>query len=74
MTNAGYGYDVAGNPTPYKSSALTFDLANQPTLYASVLFGGLLMRLPFRVAMTRVAALLMAALGLAFLWRGWTSL
>jgi len=42
-------------------------------LFGNALFGGLLTRLPFRIAMTRVAALFMAALGLAFLWRGWAS-
>jgi sulfite exporter TauE/SafE len=43
-------------------------------LFGNALFGGLLMRLPFRLAMTRVSALFMAALGLAFVWRGWASL
>lgn len=43
-------------------------------LFGNALFGGLLMRLPFRLAMTRVSAVFMAALGLAFLWRGWASL
>lgn len=57
---------------------LCFGLGTVPgllalALFGRVLFGGLLMRLPFRIAMTRVSALLMAALGLAFLWRGWTS-
>ena len=42
-------------------------------LFGNALFGGLLLRLPFRLAMTRVSALFLAALGLAFLWRGWTS-
>ncbi len=58
---------------------LCFGLGTVPgllalALFGNVLFGGLLMHLPFRVAMTRVSALFMAALGLAFLWRGWTSL
>ena len=58
---------------------LCFGLGTVPgllalALFGNVLFGGLLMRMPFRVAMTRVSALLMAALGLAFLWRGWASL
>ena len=57
---------------------LLFGLGTIPGLLAlavfgNVLFGGLLMRLPFRIAMTRVSALFMAALGLAFLWRGWNS-
>ena len=57
---------------------LCFGLGTIPGLLALALFGqtlfsGLLMRLPFRLAMTRVSALFMAALGFAFLWRGWTS-
>ena len=56
---------------------LCFGLGTVPGLLALGLFGnalfhGLLTRLPFRIAMTRVAALFMAVLGLAFLWRGWT--
>jgi len=58
---------------------LCFDLGTVPgllalALFGNVLFGGLLMKMPFRLAMTRVSALFLAALGLAFLWRGWTSL
>ena len=58
---------------------LCFGLGTVPgllalALFGNVLFGGLLMRLPFRLAMTRISALFMAALGLAFLWRGWVSL
>ena len=58
---------------------LCFGLGTVPgllalALFGNVLFGGLLMRLPFRLAMTRVSALFMAALGVAFLWRGWASL
>jgi len=58
---------------------LLFGLGTVPGLLAlavfgNALFGGLLMALPFRLAMTRVSALFMAALGLAFLWRGWTSI
>ena len=57
---------------------LCFGLGTVPgllalALFGNVLFGGLLMKMPFRIAMTRVSALLMAALGVAFLWRGWTS-
>ncbi len=57
---------------------LLFGLGTVPgllalALFGQTLFGGLLLRLPFRLAMTRVSALFMAALGLAFLWRGWTS-
>ena len=57
---------------------LLFGLGTVPgllalALFGNALFGGLLTRLPFRLAMTRVSALFMAALGLAFLWRGWTS-
>ena len=56
---------------------LCFGLGTVPglltlALFGNALFGGLLTRLPFRVAMTRVSAVFMAALGLAFLWRGWT--
>ena len=56
---------------------LCFGLGTVPgllalALFGNVLFGGLLTKLPFRIAMTRVSALFMAALGLAFLWRGWT--
>jgi sulfite exporter TauE/SafE len=56
---------------------LCFGLGTVPGLLALALFGnallgGLLTKLPFRIAMTRVSALFMAALGLAFLWRGWT--
>lgn len=40
-------------------------------LFGNALFGGLLTKLPFRIAMTRVSALFMATLGIAFLWRGW---
>ena len=55
---------------------LCFGLGTVPGLLALAvfgqsLFGGLLTRLPFRVAMTRVSALFLAALGVAFLWRGW---
>jgi len=58
---------------------LCFGLGTVPglltlALFGNVLFGGLLMKMPFRLAMTRVSALFLAALGLAFLWRGWTSL
>jgi sulfite exporter TauE/SafE len=58
---------------------LCFGLGTVPGLLAlavfgNVLFGGLLMRMPFRIAMTRVSALFLAALGLAFLWRGWSNL
>ncbi len=58
---------------------LCFGLGTVPgllalALFGNALFGGLLTRLPFRVAMTRVSAVFMAALGAAFLWRGWTSL
>ena len=42
-------------------------------LFGNALFGGLLTRLPFRIAMTRVAAVFMGVLGASFLWRGWTS-
>lgn len=57
---------------------LLFGLGTVPgllalALFGNALFGGLLTRLPFRIAMTRVSALFMAVLGLAFLWRGWTS-
>ena len=57
---------------------LCFGLGTVPgllalALFGNVLFGGLLMRMPFRVAMTRVSALFMAALGASFLWRGWVS-
>ncbi len=56
---------------------LCFGLGTVPGLLAlgmfgQTLFGGLLTKLPFRIAMTRVSALFMAALGAAFLWRGWT--
>ena len=56
---------------------LCFGLGTVPgllalALFGNALFGGLLTKLPFRIAMTRVSALFMAALGLAFLWRGWT--
>ena len=56
---------------------LCFGLGTVPgllalALFGNTLFGGLLTRLPFRIAMTRVSALFMAFLGLAFLWRGWT--
>ena len=56
---------------------LSFGLGTVPGLLALAvfgqsLFGGLLTRLPFRVAMTRVSAFFLAALGAAFLWRGWT--
>ncbi len=55
---------------------LCFGLGTVPGLLALAVFGqsllgGLLTRLPFRVAMTRVSALFLAALGAAFLWRGW---
>jgi len=58
---------------------LSFGLGTVPgllalALFGQTLFGGLLTKLPFRLAMTRVSALFMAALGLAFLWRGWTGL
>ena len=58
---------------------LCFGLGTVPgllalALFGNVLFGGLLMKMPFRLAMTRVSALFMAVLGLAFLWRGWASL
>jgi len=43
-------------------------------LFGNALFGGLLTRLPFRIAMTRISALFMAILGIAFLWRGWENL
>jgi len=57
---------------------LLFGLGTVPgllalALFGNALFGGLLTRLPFRIAMTRISALFMAALGLAFVWRGWTS-
>ena len=56
---------------------LAFGLGTVPGLLAFAvfgqsLFGGLLTRLPFRLAMTRVSALFLAALGAAFLWRGWS--
>jgi len=65
-------------PLPGALLMLCFGLGTVPgllalALFGNVLFGGLLMRLPFRLAMTRVSALLMAALGMAFLWRGWAS-
>jgi len=65
-------------PLPGALLMLCFGLGTVPgllalALFGNVLFGGLLMRLPFRVAMTRVSALFMAALGASFLWRGWTS-
>ncbi len=57
---------------------LCFGLGTIPGLLAlalagQTLFGGLLMRLPFRAAMTRISSLFIAALGLVFLWRGWMS-
>ena len=66
-------------PLPGALLMLCFGLGTVPGLLAlgvfgQTLLGGLLTRLPFRVALTRVSALLMAALGLAFLWRGWTGL
>lgn len=66
-------------PLPGALLMLCFGLGTVPglltlALFGRVLFGGLLMKMPFRLAMTRVSALLMAALGLAFLWRGWTNL
>lgn len=56
---------------------LCFGLGTVPGLLALAVFGkalggGLLTRLPFRAAMTRVSALFLAALGAAFVWRGWT--
>lgn len=65
-------------PLPGALYMLCFGLGTVPgllalALFGRVLFGGLLMKMPFRVAMTRVSALFLAALGLAFLWRGWTS-
>ena len=65
-------------PLPGALLMLCFGLGTVPGLLALAvfgqsLFGGLLTKLPFRIAMTRVSALFMAALGLAFLWRGWTS-
>jgi sulfite exporter TauE/SafE len=58
---------------------LCFGLGTVPgllalALFGNALFGGLLTRLPFRIAMTRVAAVFMAVLGASFLWRGWTSI
>lgn len=58
---------------------LCFGLGTVPgllalALFGNALFGGLLTKLPFRIAMTRVSAVFMAALGLAFLWRGWGNL
>ncbi len=57
---------------------LSFGLGTVPGLLAlalvgGALWGGLLMRPPFRIAMTRVSAGFMALLGLAFLWRGWAT-
>ena len=65
-------------PLPGAFLMLCFGLGTVPgllalALFGNVLFGGLLMKMPFRLAMTRVSALFMAVLGLAFLWRGWTS-
>ena len=57
---------------------LTFGLGTVPGLLALGLAGqmggGLLTRLSFRRAMTRVSAVVMATLGAAFVWRGWHSL
>lgn len=55
---------------------LCFGLGTIPGLltlgvFGNALFGGLLTRLPFRIAMTRVSAIFMAILGISFLWRGW---
>ena len=65
-------------PLPGALVMLCFGLGTVPgllalALFGNALFGGLLMRLPFRVAMTRVSALFMAALGASFMWRGWES-
>ncbi|MGO8672372.1 MAG: sulfite exporter TauE/SafE family protein [Capsulimonadaceae bacterium] len=40
-------------------------------VFGATLFGGLLVRPAFRDRMTQVAALIMLAIGVAFLWRGW---
>lgn len=39
-------------------------------IFGSVIFGGALMRPAFRNAMTKVAAAIMAVMGLMFIWRG----
>lgn len=43
-------------------------------LFGSALFGGLLTNTRFRERMTQIAALLMAGLGLVFIWRAWSTL
>lgn len=43
-------------------------------VFGNALFGGLLTNARFRGRMTQIAALLMAVLGLAFVWRGWSGL
>ena len=58
---------------------LCFGLGTVPGLltlgvFGNALFGGLLTNLRFRTMMTRVAALLMAVMGAAFIGRGWPNL
>lgn len=61
-------------PIPGALLMLCFGLGTVPGLltlglFGNALFGGLLTTPRFRAAMTRVAAALMAVMGLAFLWR-----
>ncbi|MBV9850754.1 MAG: sulfite exporter TauE/SafE family protein [Armatimonadetes bacterium] len=63
------------SPWAGAATMLCFGLGTVPGLltlglFGNALFGGLLMNLKFRRAMTGVAAALMAVMGLAFLWRG----
>jgi sulfite exporter TauE/SafE len=66
--------------TPWRGALLMlcFGLGTVPGLLAlglfgGALFGGILINLRFRRAMTFVSAAFMAILGLAFLWRGFAS-
>lgn len=70
----------ASSPTPQTGALvmLLFGLGTIPGLLTlgvagNLLFGGLLLRPAFRQRMTQVAALVMAVMAAAFVWRGWAN-
>lgn len=71
---------LSHSPTPQTGALLMllFGLGTVPGLLTlgvagSALFGGLLLRPAFRQRMTQVAAVVMAVMAAAFVWRGWAN-
>jgi sulfite exporter TauE/SafE len=66
---------ATASPARGLATMILFGLGTVPGLltfgvFGNAILGGLLLKAPFRIAMTRVSAAIMAVMAVAFIWRG----